>query len=50
MNAKLEQEAQRVLAVVCRARNVFGGNTEPKQPPVFASARDLEDNLGRGHF
>ncbi|MFA1703542.1 hypothetical protein ACDT10_11540 [Mycobacterium intracellulare] len=50
MNSRLEQEAQQVLGVVSHARHVFGGDVPPTEPPVFAPRRDLEDDLGLGHF
>jgi len=50
VNRKLEQEANTVLELVARARNVFGGNIPPAEPPEFAANRHLEDNLGRGYF
>jgi hypothetical protein len=49
-NPSIETETKKVLGVVSRALNVFGGDTEPAEPPRFAAARDIEDNLGRGHF
>jgi hypothetical protein len=39
-----------VLGVLSRAQNVFGAGRPPADPPVFAPARELEDNLGRGRF
>ena len=50
MNRKLERQADTVLGLVCRARNVFGGDTAPIEPPDFAANRHIEDNLGRGYF
>jgi hypothetical protein len=50
VNPKLEQETETVLAVVSRARDVFGGDAAPTAPPAFAADRDLEDDLGRGYF
>jgi hypothetical protein len=47
VNPRLEQQADAVLGLVCRARNVFGGDTAPMEPPDFAADRHLEDNLGR---
>ncbi len=49
-NPSIDIETQKVLGVVSRAQSVFGGQTEPADAPRFAAARDLEDNLGRGHF
>jgi hypothetical protein len=49
-NASIETDTMRVLGVVSRARIVFGGDREPAEPPRFAAAVDLEDNLGRGRF
>jgi len=50
VNPRLEQELDAVLGVVSRAQKVFGGDTPPVDPPEFAPRRDLEDDLGRGHF
>ncbi len=50
MNTRIEREVARVLDVVTHARNVFGGDAAPAKLPVFAARRDLEDDLGRGHF
>lgn len=50
MDPKLEQEADAVLGLVHRARQVFGGNVPPIEPPAFGPGRDLEDNLDRGYF
>jgi hypothetical protein len=50
VDPKLEQQTQRVLGLVARAHNVFGGDTAPAGPPEFAAPRDLEDNLGKGYF
>ena len=50
VDPKIQQEINRVLGLLCRARNVFGADLPRAQPPTFAAARDLEDNLGRGHF
>lgn len=49
-NPGIETETKKVLGVVSRALNVFGGETDAVAPPLFAAARDIEDNLGRGHF
>lgn len=49
-NPSIETEAKKVLGVVSRALTVFGGDTEPVEPPQFAADRGLEDNLGRGRF
>jgi hypothetical protein len=49
-NPNVEFEANKVLGVVSRALNVFGGDVEPLQPPAFAVDRALEDDLGRGQF
>jgi hypothetical protein len=49
-NPNVELETQRVLGVVSRALDVFGGDVRPEQPTVFAADRALEDDLGRGHF
>jgi hypothetical protein len=50
VNRKLERQADTVLGLVCRAQNVFGGDTAPIAPPDFAANRHIEDNLGRGYF
>jgi hypothetical protein len=49
-NPNVELETKRVLGVVSRALNVFGGDAPLVGPPVFAAERDLEDDLGRGYF
>jgi hypothetical protein len=46
----LEQELNTVLGVVSRAQKVFGGDSPVVNPPRFAPGRDLENDLGRGHF
>jgi hypothetical protein len=48
VNPKLEKQAEAVLGLVRRARQVFGGEVAPVEPPVFAARRDLEDDLDRG--
>lgn len=45
-----DQMTATVLGALRRARVLFGGDTAPVDPPVFAAARDLEDDLGRGTF
>jgi hypothetical protein len=49
-NPSIDIEAQKVLGVVSRVQDVFGGHREPALPPRFAAERDIEDNLGRGHY
>jgi hypothetical protein len=49
-NPSIDVETTKVLGVVSRALNVFGGDVERVEPPRFAAASDIEDNLGRGHF
>jgi len=49
-NRRIETATTMVLGVVSRALTVFGGDSELVAPPSFAAARDIEDNLGRGHF
>lgn len=49
-NSSIEVETRRVMGVVSRALNVFGGDNDPAEPPRFAAAADIEDDLGRGHF
>ncbi|SBS76617.1 conserved hypothetical protein [uncultured Mycobacterium sp.] len=49
-NPSIDIEAQKVLGVVARVQDVFGGHREPALPPQFAAERDIEDNLGRGHY
>jgi hypothetical protein len=49
-NPSIETETKKVLGVVSRALILFGGDTEPVEPPRFAAPRDIEDNLGGGHF
>ena len=50
MDVGLELQVNRALGVLSRAQKVFGGGRPPADPPVFAPSRELEDNLGRGHF
>jgi len=50
VNPRIEREIDSVLNVVTRAHKLFGGDTPPADPPAFTPRRDLEDDLGRGHF
>ena len=50
VDPKLKDEARKVLTVVSHAHNVFGGDVAPVKPPAFTGDRNLEDNLGLGHF
>jgi hypothetical protein len=49
-NPSIDAETTKVLGVVSRALYVFGGVAEPVEPPRFAAASEIEDDLGRGHF
>lgn len=49
-NPSIDSATQKVLGVLSRAQDVFGGPSEPAEPPRFAADRDIEDNLGRGHY
>lgn len=49
-NPSIDIEAQKVLSIVSRAQDVFGGQSESAAPPRFAADRDIEDDLGRGHY
>jgi hypothetical protein len=49
-NPSIERETKKVMGVVERALNVFGGDGTPVAPPSFAASRDIEDHLGHGHF
>jgi hypothetical protein len=49
-NSSIEGETRRVMGLLSRALNVFGGDVDPADPPRFAAAADIEDDLGRGHF
>ena len=49
-NPNVERETKKVLNVVARVLNVFGGDVAPVPPPVFVVDPGLEDDLGRGHF
>lgn len=49
-NPSIDLETKKVLGVVSRALDVFGADTEQAEPPRFAAAPDIEDNLGRGYF
>jgi hypothetical protein len=46
----MERQVNHVLAVLSRAQQIFGADRAPADPPTFAPAPDIEDNLGRGHF
>ena len=50
MNVGVERQVNHALGVLSRAQNVFGAGRPPADPPVFAPTRELEDNLGHGHF
>lgn len=50
MDPRLEQQADAVLGLVCRAQHVFGAPTAAVEPPDFAADRHIEDHLGRGYF
>ncbi|MEY2571389.1 MAG: hypothetical protein QOE63_1739 [Acidimicrobiaceae bacterium] len=50
MDAVNQQMLTDTLRALARAQKLFGGDTSPVDPPVFAAARDLEDGLGRGTF
>jgi hypothetical protein len=50
VNPRIEREVDGVLDLVVHAQKVFGGDTPPTDPPVFALRRDLQDGLGRGHI
>lgn len=50
VNPRIERQVDSVLAVVVHAQKVFGGDTPPADPPLFAPRRDLADDLGRGQF
>jgi hypothetical protein len=49
-NPNVEHEANKVLGVLSRALNVFGGDVTLTDPPAFAADPALEDDLGRGYF
>jgi hypothetical protein len=46
----LQHEASNVLGSLFRARQLFGGDRPPADPPAFVAPPDLEANLGRGWF
>lgn len=50
VNPRIEREVDSVLDVVAHVQKVFGGDTPPGKPPLFAPRRDLTDDLGRGQF
>ena len=50
MDAALHQHTSTVLGLLTRARQLFGGDTPPADPPGFAAPADLEADLGRGRF
>ena len=50
MDAALHQEASNVLGLLSRARQLFGGDVPPADPPAFVAPPDLEADLGGGWF
>lgn len=46
----MQQQTREVLDMLSRAKNVFGGDTPPQDPPAFVPPPDLEQELGRGWF
>jgi hypothetical protein len=46
----VELQVNHVLGVLSRAQKVFGAGSPPADTPAFTPPRQLEDNLGRGHF
>jgi hypothetical protein len=50
VNPTLQQETDAVVGLIGRAKQVFGGDLPPVEPPVLGAAHDLEDHLGRGYF
>jgi hypothetical protein len=46
----LARQASNVLELLHRARQVFGGETVPADPPAFSTPPDLEGDLGRGSY
>ena len=45
-----DQLLTQVFTALSRAQKLFGEDTPPVDPPVFAAHRDLEEGLGRGAF
>jgi hypothetical protein len=50
VDTALHQEATNVLGLLSRARQLFGGDVPPADPPPFVAPPDLEADLGRGWF
>src|ERR1700752_3904144 len=50
MAAALHQHTSAARGLLTGARQLFGGDTPPADPPAFAAPADLEADLGRGPF
>ena len=50
MDAALHHQASAALGLLTRARQLFGCDTPPADPPIFAAPADLEADLGHGRF
>jgi hypothetical protein len=50
VDTALHQEASNVLGLLSRARQLFGGDVPPADPPAFVAPPDLEADLGGGWF
>ncbi|MBU8814134.1 hypothetical protein KL953_35330 [Mycolicibacterium goodii] len=46
----LEQQASQILDLATRVKKVFGGDSTPQRPPLFAAPRDLEEGISRDRF
>jgi hypothetical protein len=50
VDAALQNQAIEVLRMLSRARQLFGGDAPPADPPAFIAPAELEDNLGGGWY
>jgi hypothetical protein len=50
VDAALHQEASKVLGLLSRAQQLFGGDEPPADPPAFVAPPGLDADLGRGWF
>lgn len=46
----LQQQASQILDLATRVKKVFGGDSTPQRPPLFAAPRDLEEGIARDRF
>jgi hypothetical protein len=50
VDAAVHHETTNVLALLSRARQLFGGDDPPADPPAFVAPPELEADLGGGWF